>query len=1409
MAIDKLTPRYLNKDSDERLVKNVEMTDALNLRISTEDDGDGIVIKNAYGNVAKSFNIAPASGTSKVVGSVSHEQLGVIIFFIYNSNNSHSIYQYKSSTGSSTRVYQDSVLGFTADSFVKGDIIESNTGDILLFFNDSESDPKKINVTKAIAGNYPSKFTTGTDEEKLLFLTVAKQPPLDPPTYNIVNNSALKENRIFNKVYQFAYKYVYDDGERSALSPYSSLTSSITQLRDGFITESSEQFYNQINVFVKNSIADVDKIVVYAREGNTRPFFEIEEKTNTHNSNAVTVNFTDDKRGSLVSSTYQNKLFDNVPVKADSQDIVEGRLMYGGYTEGYPNIETSTTLLSNYSKESGRNNFTVSFNNSNLRTINLDFSDTAFDTSTTVDSRLFVNVFWDGGIINIINSGGGSLTFSDVDVAYIKNDNSAAITSDAAVINAVSNGMYLDAQGIQFRENIDVPSNSSRSDILDALESLFDGKFYEMGVAPPVDSTSIQTLNNNLSGNFVGSILFRFDVTKNAEDIDIVMVPVELNVRPNLLAHQSAPVNVLSYEPIVVNLQTGKTITNGSALLYKGSNFLGNLKGETKVFKSGSSHNLGIVYYDDRNRSTGVQELGDVFVNSLNDRSTENNLYGSASIVLRIAHNPPSFAKSWAPVYVGKGNTVSKFMYTTAGAFVPYRNDGSAFFLSGKRKIYISLNSLFNKEESYTKSLNADISYSYEKGDKLRVIDYNNGSKTTVVFNIIDSVTLTDDKENPIYNELNKASKYATTGDFLVIEENKEATGFTVSDINEDDSNWFESCLIEVFNSESKTESNIYYEIGTKYDVVSGAHEDDRVTTTPSFIITSQSGSDVEGTTTDRIFKGDIITSGSFSITVGNVYKEGNTYYFFAEETTDSTFTLDVAYAGTVTNTDKVIEITQGDAYYRLRNCFSSVQQINRANFRTFLVQNSITKYIESYSVSDFFNSESSSIGRPISYIPEAKQLKRKASITYSDFYSADSSELNLSSFNLSLANYKDLAIEHGSIKSLVSYNQSLFFIQERRAGVLAVGKNVIQTGSGDNLVTLSTNVLGNERYFTGEYGCGDNPESVAHYNGKIFFADVNSGDLVAVSSNGLTSISGKTMSSFINKRFNAVSNETNHKVIGGIDKDNKEYIVTTPAISGSEDSFTLGYSINNNVFTTFYSFEPESIVSLRGFLHTFKDGYLYEHNETASRNTFYGASAAQSLVEVISKSSPSAVKTYESLSLEGNTAWDTTISTTNQSAVIDDASYDEKEGFYYAYVHGATTSRNGTDDITTTKSTDEFFGLGIVDSVSTNTITFKNDISSMSFPLGLSSFLYKVNNTELEALSLTASSISGSNQLTCNANVSGLAQDDVVVLVADSSIEGDQIRDYYASIKLTKTDTNPIELYAVNAVVTDSKAHN
>ena len=53
--IEKLIPRYLNKDDDARLIKSIEMTDALNVRISSEEDGDGGVVKNAFGNSAVVF----------------------------------------------------------------------------------------------------------------------------------------------------------------------------------------------------------------------------------------------------------------------------------------------------------------------------------------------------------------------------------------------------------------------------------------------------------------------------------------------------------------------------------------------------------------------------------------------------------------------------------------------------------------------------------------------------------------------------------------------------------------------------------------------------------------------------------------------------------------------------------------------------------------------------------------------------------------------------------------------------------------------------------------------------------------------------------------------------------------------------------------------------------------------------------------------------------------------------------------------------------------------------------------------------------------------------------------------------------------------------------------------------------
>ena len=49
----------------------------------------------------------------------------------------------------------------------------------------------------------------------------------------------------------------------------------------------------------------------------------------------------------------------------------------------------------------------------------------------------------------------------------------------------------------------------------------------------------------------------------------------------------------------------------------------------------------------------------------------------------------------------------------------------------------------------------------------------------------------------------------------------------------------------------------------------------------------------------------------------------------------------------------------------------------------------------------------------------------------------------------------------------------------------------------------------------------------------------------------------------------------------------------------------------------------------------------------------------------------------------------------------------------------------------------------------------------------------------------------------------------DEIVAIANGAIEGDQIRDYYAKIRLTSDATNEIELYAVNAVFSKSNLAN
>jgi hypothetical protein len=1189
MAIDKLIPQYLNSDTDQKLVKSVEMTDNLNVRVSNDAEGTAGVIKNVKGTEvvgAKTAQDVFPTGDNRVIGSVSNEHNKEILFLVWNSLRNHGVYRLDLTTGKYQKLYEDSVLNFRKFSYADCDVVINEDRDTLFYWTDNINPPMKVNVNRLISGRYPASLLSGSDEEKLLNLTVAKRPPLRAPDYVVRNNPTLKgDSNIKNNNYQFAYKYVYQDGEHSALSPYSSLSVANSQLADGLNTDGQKNFFNQIDISVLNSVADVEKIIIYARRVGGR-FFEIEELENTFTNTASKVEFTDTILGTYLPDEEKNKLYDNVPQVARAQAIVSNRLMYGSYKEGYENIDADVELIDNYKDTPDVFDINVTVRdidaNGQRRIVDIDYSSIDIN-GVSVDSKLILNFFIDFQDILIAGDAQEQLFLIDpnnqLEIEYkVKNDdtqqkfatfNPQYIYGSGLISNLlqdiwnviIGQGVVFDpaitfsTEGVQVKEIINIAAGTDRAQIKNLVRTRLESKNYRMLLNPSLGERRFSRLRENVAAG----TLFQVESGsfKGRMSLDITLDTSSLTVDTYFVTGKEAEISLFEFSDsggrVAEIISTNKFYVNSSnarfffvnAELFEGTNALfTSIIGE-RAFKSGSSHELGVLYYDDRGRTSGVQEIGSVNVKHLNDRTDENELYGASSIVMRLKHKAPTWAKRWAPVYTGFGSKELKFQYGVKGAFIPSNNISKSTVFSSEDNIYVSLNSLFNKESSYTKSSRALIDYNFEQGDKLRIIKYGDDLRTKEEFEIVDFVTLTDDeKTNPILERITETAKDATTGDFLILKNNTDATLFDHSAVLNNTSKWFKDCIIEVYRERKEREEDIYYEIGKSYSVVSGIHSGERTSVSVPITVITGTASDVKFTTSVKLFKGDTITLSGTVVNIGNVYEYNGLYTVHA---TANTTVVSGTY--NVQGNETVIEISNGDVYFRVRSCIVSSQDIDILKFTNASSRNSVVEFIEDYSVSDFFASKASSIGRPFAYIPDAKTVHRRSSITYSDPYMLDSERLGLSSFNLSLANWKDLGLAEGSIQSLINRNEAITVIQQSKSSNIPVNRNIVEYTAGKSNLTVSKKVLGETSYYAGNFGT-NNPESVVERFGVVYFVDVEAGKIIRLSADGITPISEKGMGSFFEEKFkNLIENSDRVRAVGGFDPDNEEYLISIEPI--------------------------------------------------------------------------------------------------------------------------------------------------------------------------------------------------------------------------------------------------------------------
>lgn len=160
----------MNKDLDDRLIPNGEYRDAQNISVGKSEDNDVGALENIIGNSNVTTTI-PYGSTFEIIGYYSDSVNDRIITFVTNYTDPYTngqptyLSDANTAAGSSVNDAMICVFDQTTQSYstiVSGEFLNFSTTDKvlginlieeLLFFTDNRNQPRKINITEAIANS--------------------------------------------------------------------------------------------------------------------------------------------------------------------------------------------------------------------------------------------------------------------------------------------------------------------------------------------------------------------------------------------------------------------------------------------------------------------------------------------------------------------------------------------------------------------------------------------------------------------------------------------------------------------------------------------------------------------------------------------------------------------------------------------------------------------------------------------------------------------------------------------------------------------------------------------------------------------------------------------------------------------------------------------------------------------------------------------------------------------------------------------------------------------------------------------------------------------------------------------------------------------------------------------------------
>ena len=1067
------------------------------------------------------------------------------------------------------------------------------------------------------------------------YFEVIKAPPSILPEVDYINDTEFPINNLHKKFFQFRYRFVYDDNEKSVWSAISKIPIPDKSTDNG--SETQGGFQNAITLKIFTGDLNVIKVEIAGRvniESIWSDFFLIDtlDKKRDFIESDILYNyiFRNDSVYTPIDLQESNLLFDCVPDEVNALELANGNtIVVGGLKDGYNrdtkldvtltsiNMTSPAVLSTLEARIAGPFGIGVFNNielNSNYNPRYQDFAGTVIFSGTPVEG--------DEITITIRGKSTRKIVGFGFDTSYTSYEFNPIVFKVV-----VSEGDNIDSIISKFQTH----------------PSRFGGGFgTSVGTAEPrqpfypIPSEAFVSVPGGQLANtlYIGAFV------------------------PKINGSWSSDSRRWQFWSIDVSVKKAFSFNDNDVF---------------PTLKWNSIYRYGLVYYDKNGKTNGVFTSDSMLLRTKTyDTSYQWTPLGSPVVIpeneiaqIYIGHEPPP----WASYYhiVRTKDLSCDFSLMVLSPKVIFDNPKVGYW-------YIDIQSISATNAKYSETGNV-LNYNstvFVDGDRVRIL-YKYDSNGIIQWDSnkhIDLPIISVDTEN--------------NRKYLKVKKIDEPSGYINLSNND-------RVVIEIYRPSKvlSEEDLVYYEIGEKYDIVTGAdgvryhNGQEIVSGTPVSIYTvttlcnfdNSFGNKVvifpvlpsDASWFSKIKQGDLLSISGTSLnnntfTVSSISIGLNITIFFTtpsvsneSSATSTTFSL-IGQPGK--NYAYINLANDGDYYYRARVMVNNINDTSEG-----------TLYVADKNFSEKYPSAVWSQGRPLIVDEDIKEEYYPSMLRFSQSYIYGTNINNLSRFYPN--NFEEADASFGDILRLKTRENFIRLFQRFKTGMIPIYRQIIIDNAQSSQVALSERLLNKPNYYSGEYGIDKYGSSLVSTDYGDYFIDTINKAIVRISLDGVTNISDtRNMALWANANI-----DENSFGLGCFNYENRNVIML---VGGYEElplfpgvpflsRKIIAYSEADKNFESFYGFDTaESMAFANGILFTFLGGKVYIHDNPV-RNNFYGTQQS-SAITTIFNGGLQLKKTYTAIEELANGLWTGTITTgplTNQLSSLSEADFRKTVGAY------------------------------------------------------------------------------------------------------------------------------------------------